>query len=84
MKNYWIDNYTIDGAVKQLQEWLETWTQGAAFVSDTAIIDLWDEFFTQNPQFSEFEGDIEMDWDANQYKDGTYWYYNIRIWSNRI
>ena len=83
MKNYWLDNYTIEGAIKQLREWMETWTQ-VDFASDTAIIDLWDEFFVQNPQFAEFESDMEMDWDATENKDGTFWFDNIIIWSNRV
>ena len=83
MKNYWIDNYTIEGAVKQLQEWLETWTIGSAFASNTAIIDLWDEFFVTNPQFEEFEEDIDLDWDGYENKDGTYWFTNIKVWSDQ-
>lgn len=79
MKNYWLDNYTIEGAIQSLVEWMAIWTDGYTFASDSAILDLWENFFHDYPNFLVFEPEIDMDWDTIYHKDGTVSFKNIKI-----
>jgi hypothetical protein len=77
--NFWIDNFTVEGCIKQLKQWLEDATKGAVFNSSTAIGDIITDFYDAYPHFFDFMDEIYVEFCENQTDDGRFWYSNIDV-----
>ena len=60
--NYWLDNYTVEGAKKQLEAFLDYETRGIIHSQADSIVMLVDDFYKLNPLMQPFDGQLDVTW----------------------
>lgn len=75
MNNYWLDNYTVEGAKKQLEKYLDDKTRGMVFHEPDAIVYMVDDFYKWNPLMQPFNDQLDVTWRVVEHTSSAAVYY---------
>lgn len=78
VSNYWLDNYTVEGAQKQLQNYLDDHTRGRIFKEPDAIVYLVDDFYKFHPLMQPFDDQLDITWEVADGGQG-YSFFHVKV-----